>query len=376
MKTPPLKTTIKPLLFLLVTNPLCADTFGTGGNQFAMDFVPIASGLEAESIPQNSVFYGAVPYDYRIGKHEVSRGMITAYNALGGGPVITLENMTDFGGNGVGKPATGVTWNEAARFVNWLNVSTGHNPAYKFTTGGANDNLALWTAGESGYDASNPFRNTNARYFLPSEDEWHRAAHFDPVAKAFWDYPTGTNVPTAPTSVTSGTAPNTAVYNLAPTVGPADVTLAGGLSPFGTMGQGGNVLEWVESSEVAPNNSPVADRVIRGGAWYLDRFGLYAVRQGEPTTYPSFAIGFRVASKALPVPVLKMRNPRLSAGGFTVDIESNVGPVDVYRSQELENWGTVPIATMVSPGLNVVIDPTPPPDRAFYLITPQGTPPP
>ena len=183
-------------------------------------------------------------------------------------------------------------------------------------------------------------------------------------------------MPNAPTSVASGTAPNTAVFKLAPTVGPADVTQAGGLSRFGTMGQGGNVLEWVESSEFAPNNSPAADRVIRGGGWYLGEFELRATRQGEPTTTPSFAIGFRVASKALPVPVLNMRNPRLSAGGFTVDIESNVGPVDVYRSQELKNWGAVPIATMVSPGLNVVIDPTPPQGRAFYIITPQGTPPP
>jgi hypothetical protein len=32
-----------------------------------------------------------------------------------------------------------------ARFVNWLNASTGHSAAYKFTTVGFNDNIALWS---------------------------------------------------------------------------------------------------------------------------------------------------------------------------------------------------------------------------------------
>jgi formylglycine-generating enzyme required for sulfatase activity len=37
-------------------------------------------------------------------------------------------------GNGANRPATGVSWNEAARYVNWLNTSNGLAPAYKFAT--------------------------------------------------------------------------------------------------------------------------------------------------------------------------------------------------------------------------------------------------
>lgn len=37
--------------------------------------------------------------------------------------------------------------------------------------------------------------------------------------------------------------------------GPADITLAGGLSPYGTMGQGGNVYEWMETEDDLANNS-------------------------------------------------------------------------------------------------------------------------
>jgi hypothetical protein len=64
--------------------------------------------------------------------------------------------------------ATSVSWNEVAHFVNYLNVSSGSVAAYKFSTQpgdvgyGANFNLVLWASGDAGYDASNPFRNSNA----------------------------------------------------------------------------------------------------------------------------------------------------------------------------------------------------------------------
>ena len=84
-----------------------------------------------------------------------------------------------------------------------------------------------------------------ARYFLPSVDEWYKAAYYDPTSGVYYDYPTGSD--TAPTAVASGTAAGTAVYNQLLAQGPADITLAGGLSPYGTMGQGGNVSELEET---------------------------------------------------------------------------------------------------------------------------------
>lgn len=365
-----------PLFLLSASLRIFADTFGTGTNQFAMEFVAITGGTNTDH-PDASylVSYGAVPHDYRMGKHEVSRAMIIAHNTLTGGPGISLQDMSSFGGNGSNRPALGISWNEAARFVNWLNVSSGYSPAYKFTTGGTNDNLALWTASEAGYDPSNAFRNTNAFYFLPSDDEWYRAAYYDPVAQVYRDYPTGTDVPNTPTPVASGTNWNTAVYGLAVTNGPADITQAGGLSPFGTMAQGGNVAEWMESAEFAPNDSPTEDRGVRASGWYLSESWLRPGRQGEPTTAEGF-VGFRVASKTLPNPVLRLRNPRRPESAFVVEIESNVGPVDVYRSTNLANWGESPIATNVAPGTGVAIDPSPPTLRAFYLLTSPGALPP
>jgi hypothetical protein len=45
--------------------------------------------------------------------------------------------------------------------VNWLNTSSGFQPAYKFTTQpgdmgyNANENISLWTMADAGFDAAN-----------------------------------------------------------------------------------------------------------------------------------------------------------------------------------------------------------------------------
>lgn len=56
-----------------------ADSFGTGGNGFEIEFVTVGQACNAA----DSTGYGAVTYDYRIGVLEVSTGMIAAANALG-----------------------------------------------------------------------------------------------------------------------------------------------------------------------------------------------------------------------------------------------------------------------------------------------------
>jgi hypothetical protein len=197
-----------------------ADQFGSGANSFEIEFVSIGNPGNPADTTGNPNPAGSVPYAYRIGKYEISRDVIqkaSAEGSLG----LTLVDMTLFGGNGLNRPATGVTWLEAARFVNWLNTSTGSTPAYKFDAGG---NFQLWAPSDPGYDASNLFRNSLAKYFLPSTDEWYKAAFYDPAEGAYWDYPTASNV--APAAVAGGTAPGTAVTNQG-ALGPADIMQAG-----------------------------------------------------------------------------------------------------------------------------------------------------
>ncbi len=287
------------LFFMAHGNLAAGDTFGSGANTFDIEFVTIGNPGNAADTTGNPNPAGSVPYSYRIGKFEISRDMVIKANSAGG-LGITLADMTPFGGNGVNRPATGLSWNEAARFVNWLNTSQGFQPAYKFTTQpgdggyGPNQDISLWVSGDAGFNAANPFRNSQAHYFLPSVDEWYKAAYYHPSSGMYFDFPTGSN--SAPSAVASGTAAGTAVYGQAIATGPADITLAGGLSPHGTMGMGGNVYEWEETTFDLVNNSSSSPRGLRGGDWNL----------GSNSLRPSNRIfihptgeginGFRVAS--------------------------------------------------------------------------------
>ncbi len=284
-----------------------ADPFGIGLNAFNMEFVTIGNPGNAGDTTGNRNPAGSVTYEYQIGKFEVSRDMITKYNANFGTAnslAITLDPMGFVtGGTRDAMPATGVSWNEAARFVNWLNTSTSGFAAYKFTTGGVNANLTPWTAAEiDDYDANNRYRSRRANYVLPSMDEWYKAAYYNPLTSTYSDFPNGLD--TVPTAVASGTGDNTAVYGQSTAQGPADIMSAGGLSAYGVMGLGGNVVEWEESFEFfLVDNSGSSTRGLRGGFWLFNSSGLSSsTRSSNDPTLESGSLGFRVASLSSAVP--------------------------------------------------------------------------
>ena len=299
-------------------------TFGSGPNTFTMEFVPVGNpGNAANAVvttlppdpmappgPPTTVtnFIGAVPYSFRMAKFEVTRGMVSAVNSAG---MMNLAlRPSPPGGTGTNQPAMGISWNMMARFVNWLNTSQGFSPAYKFSRSaspmdGNDDNIQLWATNDPGYNPANPFRNANAVYVLPSEDEWYKAA-FHGGTNKYWLYPTAQDA--APQSVASGT--NGAVYSgMGPgetRTNPATVNLAGGPSFYGTVGQGGNVWEMTESSLSRTNNSATNGRIQYGGDWTSFSNTLannfrsgFAVPPTNSASYNN--VGFRVA-QILPVP--------------------------------------------------------------------------
>jgi formylglycine-generating enzyme required for sulfatase activity len=85
-------------------------------------------------------------------------------------------------------------------------------------------------------------RNPGAKAFVPSGDEWYKAAYYETGPKTYFDFPAGTDTATA--CATPGSMPNTA--NCGPV---GDLTTAGSYtgaaSPNGTIDQGGNVFDWV-----------------------------------------------------------------------------------------------------------------------------------
>jgi formylglycine-generating enzyme required for sulfatase activity len=268
------------------------ESFGTGANAFTMDFVTIDNPNNAADIRYYALLgKGSVAYTYNLGKHEVSRGQIDKANAAGS-LGITMSDLSGYGGNGVNKPATGITYYEALKYANWLNTSTGGTAAYKFDGSGT---FQLWSSTDAGYNANNMFRNSLAKYVIVSSDEWYKGAYGNP--NGTWnDYPTGSN--SAPTAVASGTAANTAVYGQSASTGPADITNAGGLSRYGTMGQGGNVMEWIETAYDGINNTAGEDRGLRGGGWSYDSIylGAWSDNGYNPSGALNYNYGFRVAS--------------------------------------------------------------------------------
>ncbi len=276
-----------------------ADIFGSGGNTFTIDFVTIGNPGNANDSGTTGLYsspYGGVGYTFQIGTYEISGDMIDKANTLGG-LLITRDPIAT-----VSMPALDVSWNAAARFVNWLNTSQGYSVAYKFTLNPgdvgyvsnteANADLVLWTPSDAGYDAGNLYRNRNAHYFLPSEDEWYKAAFYSGSGTTYYDYATGSD--TIPTPVGSGTGAGTAVYD---GVSPADITQAGGLSHYGTMGQNGNAWEWTESAFDGTNDSSSEYRAYRSGSFpYGENFMRSGFRDGIDPTEPLSDMGFRIAS--------------------------------------------------------------------------------
>lgn len=262
-----------------------ADVFGSGTNSFALEFTSIGDSGNAA----DTGGYGAVLYDFRMSTSEVSEDVLQ--RAVNSG----LTGVTGGAWSGE-QPAAFVDWFEAAAFINFLNTDRGFTPAYDLSWDGESWSMNLWSSSEAWQlGGENPYRHKDAFYFLPSENEWFKAAYYQGggTNSGYWVYPTQEN--TAPTAVAFGTLAGTAVYD--GQAEPASVVANGGLSAYGQRGLGGNVAEWTESAWDGLNNSSSEDRTVRGGDWFgsFDQLASSS-RDINAPLYESDFVGFRVAS--------------------------------------------------------------------------------
>jgi formylglycine-generating enzyme required for sulfatase activity len=251
-----------------------ADTITHSGTTINMGFVTVGNAGNVA----DTTGYGAVGYTYRIGTYDVTAAQWAAVYAAD-------PNVGTAGYWSGSQPAAGMTWNQAAMFCNWLTTGNADSGYYTIVGGSATPNALSHAAYAALYGTT---------YFLPTENEWYKAAYYSPGTGTYYQYPTGSN--TVPTAVTGGTAPGTAVFggNGVDPTAPANVDNAGGLSPYGTMGQGGNVWQWDEADIFGDGSS----RGLRGGAFDDSGSGRLAssYRIGDDPTYVGNDIGFRVAS--------------------------------------------------------------------------------
>ena len=130
---------------------------------------------------------------------------------------------------------------------------------------------------------------------IPTDDEWYKAAYYDPDTETYYDYPNSSSeVPAEPTDETTpremnfGNDPYWHGYSVAYT----DAGETTGESPYGVCDLGGNVVEWTETLSYGGGEF----RIIRGGCYgddeeYLRALSNYAL---DPD-YGSGSNGFRVA---------------------------------------------------------------------------------
>jgi len=274
--------------------------------------------------PADSTGFGAVAYTYRIGTYDVTAAQYAAflnavavtsdpfglYNpSMAGGPGTAAcgitrtgspgsysYNTTSSGYVGVNSgnfPVNFVSWGDAARFANWLangqptntTEGAGTTETGSYTLNGAMDDGNLMRV----------TRNTGAKYVIPTEDEWYKAAYYDPNkpgGPGYWLYPTRSD--TAPSNVLSGTGTNNANYWSGSYTDPNNNLtevgfFAGSSGPYGTYDMGGDLYQWNEA-----NISLY--RGVRGGSFYNVSDGMIASGRGYARPmYENFSLGFRVS---------------------------------------------------------------------------------
>jgi len=172
-------------LVMAMSSVASADNFGTGLNNFTIDFVKIsgdassANGTNISRLKSYQTGYKTFSDpggSYRMGVHEITNGQwgdfVAAVSpvAVAGAPWYAYNSDPHW--TGVDVPTNNVSWHEAAQFVNWLNTSTGHQPAYKFTgTPGDDDTdpytLGVWTAADAA-GGTNLYRHKDGRIHIRS----------------------------------------------------------------------------------------------------------------------------------------------------------------------------------------------------------------
>ena len=304
---------------------------------FNMPIVPIGN---PGNLPDATTGFGAVASSYWIGKYEVTNSQYVEFlngvDLSGSNPLrLYNTNMTSDSQGGVTyssvapsgekykvkagrdqNPAAFVSWYDAIRFVNWLN------------NGQANGNTE---DGAYELDGDTPIpsnadtiaRKPGARWVLPSEDEWYKAAYHknDGATGNYWKYPMAHNDIPYSAKPPGGITPdwsnvanffrNDGVHNgyndgfavtgstdYVPTVDYlTDVgAYQSAPSAYGTFDQGGNVWEWNESI-VTLTPTIQAFRGVRGGPWAFDASQMLSSTRGSYDARSELnEVGFRVVA--------------------------------------------------------------------------------
>ncbi len=289
--------------FVLMTSALAwqgAQSKTTPAGHPASGIVFVAIGEPGN--PADTSGLGAVAYPFDLTRTEITNAQYAAFlnavaqddpNGLYSDLMTTSDRLgiTRSGAPGsfvyavkpdfADKPVGGVTWYDAARYCNWL-----HNER---PTGSQGPSTTEAGAYDMSLEGAAIARLPGARFFLPTHDEWYKAAYYDPFDPAadaggtvdYWLYPTRSDSsPALALADAQGNVTNPG-QNVANTDRGADwngengnvTTVAGcaATSAFGVYDLGGNMNEMTETlgTPIPPNPpsqpDPLPTRRLRGG---------------------------------------------------------------------------------------------------------------
>ncbi|MEM9017271.1 MAG: SUMF1/EgtB/PvdO family nonheme iron enzyme, partial [Verrucomicrobiota bacterium] len=306
--------------------------------------VRLVAGLELELLQVGdannpadaSTGFGAVSNSYWMGEVEITNRQYAAFlNAVAGtdpnalfdsqmqsSPIGGIDRFGTAGNytyapktDMAEKPVNFVSFWSVCRYCNWLHnglpngeqtAATTEDGAYDLTDAG---NLV----------ANSVVREADAKYYIPDQDEWDKAAYYDPRTAAqngppgddfYWLYPTASD--TAPVEATADASGNIdndtdpiANYNSSADWNGEDGNVTsvgsggiGNTSFYGFADMAGNIRELLESIDGS-------NRVLRGGDYESDAASLAATallasRVISPTGKDAMT-GFRVAALQVPI---------------------------------------------------------------------------
>jgi sulfatase modifying factor 1 len=319
------------LVILALGSSAHANVFNLGPGLTSLETVPVGDVGNTSDTRYENPGYGRVNHSYCIGKFEVTVAQYTEFlNKVAETDTYGLYNssMTSRiereGSSGnysyharydwANRPISCVTYWDTCRFANWLNNGQPSGSQNAATT----EDGAYTLDGYTGSDGHEIGRNSGAKWFLPSEDEWYKSAYYKGggMNSGYWDFATRSDavpqnqiITPDPGNSANYYEPGSDTYTLGSPYHTTPVgTFGNSVSAYGTFDQSGNICEWNETVAWYGNGS--SGRVIRGGSFSYST-GLNAGTRWDDSVADTVStLGFRVAAVPEPSPVIAL------GGGF------------------------------------------------------------
>ncbi len=269
-------------------------------------YVSFLNAIDPDGLNPNDVYHSSMGSD--------ARGGILDSGGAFGSHYVTRPNMGD-------KAVNFISWFRAARVANWL-----HNGAKSYgntdSSATAPQNTGAYSTGTSTGGSTVP-KNEGAIFWIPTENEWYKAAYYNPTlnngAGGYRVYGNGFDTTSSVSANGIGDGSAGSIGSLANYNSGADwngqdgnvttVGTNGGASYYGAFDMSGNAWEFVDAGYLL---------ALRGGGWRssaldVSSFGGWPQRPISSTN----DWGFRIATVPEPS-TYAMALAGLACGGYLV----------------------------------------------------------